>query len=815
MARPDAYVGEIAFASNPDDPIASQVWTDITKYIDVTAGIKITRYRTDEFGEIQPSKLGLTLDNRDGRFTPDNPASPYAPNVKSGKKIRVGVLWKGNRKQLVADPSFESTTGFGWPVQGGVTYVGSAAPVFHGAQSMLATLPTAGAFGCNIQSPLIRGLIPGRTYTASVYVYVPTGTPPIQFRQIAGGNSQSTGANNQWLRLAVTFVATANSNRMILWPTSASTAGQTFSVDAFQVEEAGAASAFEPTPGVFSWRFTGDLAELPLTWSGGAALYAESNSTAADAWNKLGELGELQTLVKEQILRDGPVGYWPLDEPAGSLSGGDISGNSQPSMVIGQVGSGGTVEFGWDHTQDATIPDYAVPDFYKGRTTGVRFMPSALGSPVTASYPSGKYLQATLNDPITSATGASVAAWACYPSAGASDFGPVVFLTAADGSYLGCHKSAVSGFMTAIFINQADGLGGVPHEVTVASSPSTDFNINYAAVLSVPSAGQGLVTFIRNGSVIGTSGPFAMAAMPQWTGVKLAGRDKTVDGVSRLLASHVQAYDYPVPSSTFARHFFSAVQGRTNAASVDSTSTRISNLLAFRALNGGYFIQGSGPALIGPQEIEGDPLEAIHLAEDTEGGVLYINGAGNPVFQLRNYRYNADPALTLSADRLDPDAISYRGDAFGVRNDVTASRPDGATVRYVNEASRADTGRRKASITAIPQTDDALVSIAARQAVGFGTQRNRITGVKISLLNDQALISDALLLDFGSKLGLTALPPQAPAPSTEVFVEGWDEVIGELEWSMTFNTSPAEPWSVWQLGIAGHSELGTTTVVAF
>jgi hypothetical protein len=33
-------------------------------------------------------------------------------------------------------------------------------------------------------------------------------------------------------------------------------------------------------------------------------------------------------------------------------------------------------------------------------------------------------------------------------------------------------------------------------------------------------------------------------------------------------------------------------------------------------------------------------------------------------------------------------------------------------------------------------------------------------------------------------------------------------------WSITFNCSPAEPYDVWQLAVAGRSELGTTTKLA-
>ena len=95
MARPDLYVLECAFASNPDALLADQVWTDITAYLDVKAGVRIGRGRTDELSDIQPSTLACTLKN-DGRFTPGNTSSPYYPNVKTGKRIRLGLLRKGD-----------------------------------------------------------------------------------------------------------------------------------------------------------------------------------------------------------------------------------------------------------------------------------------------------------------------------------------------------------------------------------------------------------------------------------------------------------------------------------------------------------------------------------------------------------------------------------------------------------------------------------------------------------------------------------------------------------------------------------------------
>src|SRR3546814_5288438 len=68
------------------------------------------RGRRDERSETSPYSATLTVRNQDGRFTPDNPASPYYPNVKLGKRIRVTVT--------VGATTSDRFTGYvtSWPV---------------------------------------------------------------------------------------------------------------------------------------------------------------------------------------------------------------------------------------------------------------------------------------------------------------------------------------------------------------------------------------------------------------------------------------------------------------------------------------------------------------------------------------------------------------------------------------------------------------------------------------------------------------------------------------------------------------------------
>lgn len=85
---PDVKV-EIAFNAGYDTPDASRVWTDVSQWVELDEKVKIDRGRSDEFADADPNKLELAVDNRDGRFTPKHAGSPYFPNVKIGRPIRV------------------------------------------------------------------------------------------------------------------------------------------------------------------------------------------------------------------------------------------------------------------------------------------------------------------------------------------------------------------------------------------------------------------------------------------------------------------------------------------------------------------------------------------------------------------------------------------------------------------------------------------------------------------------------------------------------------------------------------------------------
>jgi hypothetical protein len=81
---------EVAFTTAPEEE--PPVWVDVSSRLDLRAGITIRRGRGDEYETVQTGTMTLTLDNRDGALTPDNPSSPYYPNVIPQKRIRLSYV---------------------------------------------------------------------------------------------------------------------------------------------------------------------------------------------------------------------------------------------------------------------------------------------------------------------------------------------------------------------------------------------------------------------------------------------------------------------------------------------------------------------------------------------------------------------------------------------------------------------------------------------------------------------------------------------------------------------------------------------------
>lgn len=190
-----------------------------------------------ELGELWMDAQGrLTFRNRNAHLF----ARSKAPQVKFGDDVSLAVTTINH----ATNPSVETGVSGGWAAIGGTppTLSRSSTRARFGTWSLLATWGTGGFLPGVAYD--ITGLIAGKTYTISVYVWVPTGSPPID--TIVGGATfgSSSTTVDQWERLVWTGTATATTMGFGLWPQGSPTSGQQVWIDGLLVEESEVANAY-------------------------------------------------------------------------------------------------------------------------------------------------------------------------------------------------------------------------------------------------------------------------------------------------------------------------------------------------------------------------------------------------------------------------------------------------------------------------------------------------------------------------------------------------------------------------------------------
>lgn len=78
----DTYDGSFFEGTVPD-------WRDISSDVRQADGVQITRGRADEASRADPSSCTLTLNNRDGKYSPRNPVSPYYGKIGRNTQLRI------------------------------------------------------------------------------------------------------------------------------------------------------------------------------------------------------------------------------------------------------------------------------------------------------------------------------------------------------------------------------------------------------------------------------------------------------------------------------------------------------------------------------------------------------------------------------------------------------------------------------------------------------------------------------------------------------------------------------------------------------
>jgi hypothetical protein len=551
-------------------------------------------------------------------------------------------------------------------------------------------------------------------------------------------------------------------------------------------------SEWPVSSGIFYDRFVGYIDEWPVEWPGGSDAWSTVPLSATSRMARLGRSVEFRSIVEEEISYDSPVLHFPLGEPADSTTAGNIAPGRTEALTVTQVGTGGTLEFG------------------QGIGPGTDDLAAPVFTPVSAG--NALYLRGVPIAPLSAVgdTVLDVEVW-FVTSAATND----IFSLRAEGvGAVNCTLQNASGNMSF-----AVGLGANFSSVSLGSTVADGLLHQVVARITL-SGGSLTASMIVDGGSRLTAGTSmtAQTALPTWTRIMVGNSGDTAGGnpfTGTIAHFAIYSGSTAVADARIQTRYSAGATGFSGEAS----GARVARYARLAGIPTAEVTVESGlSASIAHKDTTGEtPLGLMQAVADTEGGVVFDGKDGTLTFHARSHRYASTSAFTLDATAGDvEEGLLPKLDDHHLSNDVTASRPDGVTIRSTNAASITEYGYYRATIDVLTTSDNEVQARADWEVNRFGTPRVIIPNVTNDLTSSSsAKVTSLLAADIGTRLTVSNLPSQAPATTLDFFVEGVAETIGPETHRIEFNTSAAAYADVWILDSSTVSVLDSTTVLAY
>lgn len=532
-------------------------------------------------------------------------------------------------------------------------------------------------------------------------------------------------------------------------------------------------------------RFTGYIDEWIIDWPSAKGNQAFVSVTASSRMARLGRGAELRSIVEEVYLEDNPVVYYPFGDAEGTIQAGNVSNTPQPPMTAVHVGSGGGITFG-----TATGP-------------GTDGLTAAEFTRVDGN--NGFYMRSVADERYVKITDTSFLIECFFNTS-----------TVASMAMVSVDTNDAFARMTTLGIDSTGHLQAVLSAVDAAydafssTATVTDGATHHAAIRETTDGSTITTTLYLDGVSVGTSS----------NAVSWRSRQRLVAGglgapLFNGVLSHIAVHSGTTEITT-ARILEHANAG-LNGFSGERSDQRIVRLARYAGVPAAEVAIETGLSTSIVNQITNDQT-ALSLMQDvaaTEGGVLFDARDGTLTFHARSHRYNSASVLTLGTKEIQP-SLEPKLDDEGLVNDITASRPNGVSVRAVDTASITEYGVYHETIELLT-TSDNEVTDAANWKVGRGSAPQlRIPTAVVDLRRSTTAQATAILArEIGDRITLASLPSQAPATSLDFFIEGYSEQITDSRYTMAFNLSPADLSAVWQLDSSIYSVLGITTRLGY
>src|SRR6266542_4217324 len=508
----------------------------------------------------------------------------------------------------------------------------------------------------------------------------------------------------------------------------------------------------------------------------------------------------------EEILADGPIGYYPLSEPAGAQSFGSIATTQQPNApVVNSKYGGGTVTAG----EQAIVPtDPAACVSFAGANGGF----AKIGSVVQlAAAGHGPY---TVNQ---AGTGWSVELW-FQAAAPVTDPGKLWSQVAANvGTGLFGNGAVRLNTNGTLVVSPVDSGGTTP------TSPRYDDGKPHHVVFGFDTDGKAWKLYVdgalaisgANAAVFQSNSPgFGWA---QIGGLLTSGAQQEFLGTgATVFVSHVAIYAKLLSAAQALAHY---TAGATAFAG-ELSGARFSRLLCYAAYQGPSSVD-TGQSQMAPASLDGlGVTAALQDVVVAENGNLLVAGDGTLTFRQRSARYNTTAVATLG--ELETPYLGdlvFDFDPTFLYERVEETRPGGVTVAAFDLAGQKRYGPR--TLTETPQIllDLEATDRANYQLAQYKDPKVRLPQVTLDPASNPGLWPVVLGTKIGDRLTVKRRPFGAPLITLDVFVEAIshdvDFRVGQTHWRTTYLLSPAVASNFWLAGDATYSIAGVSTVPGY
>lgn len=771
-------------------------WVDVGWRVRRSEGV--LQGRQYELGQQQPGQGTWTLRNDDEALNPSNPSSPYYPNVKPYRPARtvtaypqagnilndLNALWP-DAPVSSEDATFEGgTIGHWFPAGAAAIPTLSNDGTHHKSGTKALKMLFAGTPGSFAGAYLAVPVIPGVSTTISVPVFMnAAGLTQAQLAVAGLGFGGVTTTVGSFRTITQTFVPTTPVVTFAVIFTGAAGAAW---IDEVQVQF-GPATAFTSTGPGFDVDWQGYIERFPESWEM-RGFRGVTVAPLIDAFAFLPRT-ELKDVATQESLADDPTGFWPLDDPAGSLVAAQKAPHgTQPNLTVVSLGtpsSADTLTFGTN----------ASPTVDAG-TCATWVNDGGVSTPA---------LRATGLTGMSSATGFSLELW-FRSSNNTASFG-LVYIT--DSRY-------VLNIDPIAFINLTYRPTPSSSATTTLQSPIGPFtNTGIWHQLVLTESNNGTTTTCRlylDGVQVDTS-TFAATSCTNPTSL-LIGSDY-VGAFTPWYgdACRVQTYDSTLSAVRVAAHYTAAKTGFSGELS----GARYARLLSYAtgtlpaSIDAGMTPMGPASGLAGQQL-----MQALTEVVTAEGGNHNMARNGTLVFSGRADRYlTHTAAFTFGEFELAYlDDITFDSAPTFILNDIAITGSSGIPQLAADQDSIDDYFDSTYPLSVNVLWDTEAKDIATWTLQQYKDPHARLGGISFDPTGDPALWPVALMIEQGDRVTVKRRTSAGLTMNSDYWVEAISRTRGPGVYTLTLQLSPVWTTNVWQLGDATYGVLGTSTILA-